>query len=264
MRNRTLIAVGLTSLLGIATGSAYFVGRARAAGVPATQPMTFSGVLTDTAGVALTGTKNLQVQFWDQATAGNIVCTTGSAPQALVAGGFAVALPASCTTVVHTTADLWTELLVDGASLGRTKLGAVPYALEADTASGAAGALNTRLAALEAGNSSVHDVTGTPLRICSGSTPAGSTAWQVYGVTPAQIMVTIDTSGCHFTNKPIYLPVLAGSSSHWTTTGGSNPYTLTATEKTQFQVYINNGAAGVTPATANINNWNIQWVAIGN
>ncbi len=184
----------------VAIGSAYFLGRARAAGVPTTTPLTYSGTLTDTAGVAITGSKNLQVQFWDMATAGTVVCTTGSAAQTLVNGGFSIALPDPCVAVIHSTQDVWAEVLVDGASTGRTKIGAVPYALEADSAVKVA-----------------KDVSGTGMRICSGQTPVGSTAWMAYGSGPAQIMVTVDTSACGFTSKPIYHTVLAGTSSHWTT-----------------------------------------------
>jgi hypothetical protein len=262
-QSRRLIAVGVASLVAVAVGSAYLVGRARASGAPATQPLTYSGILTDTAGTPLTGSKNIQVQIWDKDTAGTIVCTTGSAAQALVAGSFSIVLPAACVTAVRANPDLWTEVLVDGASAGRTKMGAVPYALEADSASNAGGALATRLAAIEAGNFGAHDTTGAPLRICSGSTPVATTAWQVYGTGP-QIFITIDTSACKFTKRPLYLPVLAGSSGHWTTTGGSNPYTVDATAATQFQVYVYNGTAGTTPAAANASNWHIEWIAIGN
>ena len=243
------VVFGLSLLAVVAIGSAYFLGRARAAGVPTTTPLTYSGTLTDTAGVAINGSKNLQVQFWDMATAGTVVCTTGSAAQTLVNGGFSIALPDPCVAVIHSTQDVWAEVLVDGASTGRTKIGAVPYALEADSAVKVA-----------------KDVSGTGMRICSGQTPVGSTAWVAYGAGPAQIMVTVDTTACGFTSKPIYHTVLAGTSSHWTTSGGSNPYTTAATEKTQFSVYINNGTAGITPAAANAtdHNWIIQWIAVGN
>jgi hypothetical protein len=249
MKTTRPVVLGLSLLAVAAIGSAYFIGRARAAGVPTTTPLTYSGTLTDTSGLAISGSKNLQVQLWDMATAGNVVCTTGSAAQTLVNGGFSIVLPDTCVAVVHSTQDLWAEVLVDGASTGRTKIGAVPYALEADSAVKV-----------------VKDVSGTGMRICSGQTPTGSTAWMAYGSGPAQIMATIDTSACGFTSKPIYHTVLAGVGSHWVTTGGSNPYTTAATEKTQFQVYINNGAAGVTPAVANQadHGWIIQWIAVGN
>ena len=232
MKTTRPVVRGLSLFAVAAIGSAYFIGRARAAGVPATTPLTYSGTLTDTSGVALTGLEEpRQVQFWDMATAGTIVCTTGSAAQTLVNGGFSIALPDTCVTAIHTTQDLWAEVLVDGASTGRTKLGAVPYALEADSAVKVA-----------------KDVSGTGMRICSGQTPVGSTAWTAYG---AQVVVTVDTTACGFTSKPIYHTVLAGTSSHWTTTGGSNPLIRRPRRKTQFQVFINNGAAGITPVMAN-------------
>jgi hypothetical protein len=259
MKNRGLVVAGSLVVLA-AIGSAYMVGRARAAGVPATAPLTYAGTLTDASGVPLTGSKNIQVQVWDAATAGNIVCSTASSAQTLAGGAFSVALPAACATGIHANPDLWSEVLVDGASLGRVKLGAVPYALEADSASNAVGALNTRIAAIEGGKFGAHDPTGAPLRICSGSTPIGNTNWQNYN---GQVTVVVDISGCGFTSKATYFPVLAGTSAHWTTTGGSTPY-LTSTPLTSFQIYVNIGSAGVSPAAANTDNWHIEWIAIGN
>ena len=148
MKSRRLITSAAAGFVAVAVVSAYFVGRARAAGIPTTAPLTYSGILTDTNGTPLTGSKNLQVQIWDAATAGNIVCTTPSSAQALVGGSFSVVLPAACLTGVHNTGELWSEVLVDGASVGRSKLGAVPYAVEADTASNAAGTLAQKLATI--------------------------------------------------------------------------------------------------------------------
>ena len=261
--NRRVLFLGLAALCVVATGSAYLVGRARAAGAPTTQPLTYSGTLTDTGGAPITGAKNLQVQIWDAATAGNIVCSTPSAMQTLIAGNFAVPLPATCVTAVHANPELWTEVLVDGSSAGRSKIGAVPYALEADTASGAAGALATRLGTIEAGNFGAHDTAGNAARICSGT----SATWQVCpaaacGTTP-MISMVVDMSACKFTAKPLVFPVIAGNGSHWTTTGGSAPYPSpnAGTEKTQFGIYIN--SPGATPATAAANGWRIDWIAIG-
>jgi hypothetical protein len=64
----------------------------------------------------------------------------------LVLSGAAVCMAIdSCAAAVHTYPDLWAELFVNADSVGRSKLGAVPYAIEADAASQAAGALATRL-----------------------------------------------------------------------------------------------------------------------
>jgi hypothetical protein len=142
------MGAGLICVVGLSAVSlAYFAGRARAAGIPATTPMTYSGVLTDMAGTPLTGSKNIQIQFWDAATAGNSTCMVGPASQMLNAGAFQVALPDTCTAAVHGSPDQWVEVFVDGASLGRTKLGAVPYAVEADKAKSAATAAQATSAA---------------------------------------------------------------------------------------------------------------------
>jgi hypothetical protein len=121
-------------LLAAAFVLGYCVSRARASGVPATGALTYSGVLTDTAGAPLTGSKSILVQFYDAGTAGNTLCTIGPSMIPLVAGAFQVQLPEACTTAVHANPDIWVDVFVDGASVGRAKLGAVPYALESAAA----------------------------------------------------------------------------------------------------------------------------------
>ena len=244
------LSIGAASLV-----LGYVAGRARASGFQA-EPMTYRGVLTDLAGVPLTGTKNVQIQFWDQATGGAVQCSIGPIPATLAGGAFEIALPDTCSTAVHATRDLWAEVFVDGSSLNRTKLGAVPYALEAKNASNAVGALGTRLAAIEA--RLARDTSGAPQRICTGSTPIGSTAWQVYGT--GDVMVRVDTSACNFTTRPIYIPALVGENLLYITSGGSTPYVIEATATTQFDIYV----TGSTPASANANKWHIEWIAIGN
>src|SRR5438876_242329 len=114
-------------VLGIATVG-YFAGRANAAGIPATQTMMYSGVLTDTNGTPLAGTKSILLQVWDQLTDGVVQCTGSPTTVTLAAGGFQVPLPDTCVAAVHSSTDLWLEVFVDGMSMGRFKLGAVPYA----------------------------------------------------------------------------------------------------------------------------------------
>ncbi len=148
MSRRDVTAV---SAVGVAIALGYVMGRARASGIPTSPPvMTYSGTLTDSAGTPLKEAKNIQIQFWDRQSGGSTpVCLTPSSSQPLVAGTFQVPLPDPCVAAVHANAELWAEVIVDGASLGRTKQAAVPYAIEADTASHAAGALEARLAAVE-------------------------------------------------------------------------------------------------------------------
>jgi hypothetical protein len=134
MTSRRWIAAGFVSLIGLVAVSAYLVGRARAAGAPTAQPLTYSGILTDTAGTPLSGAKNIQITLFDMATAGTQQCSVGPTATMLTSGAFQVVLPAACAAAIHANGDLWIEVFVDGTSLGRTKLGAVPYAIEADHA----------------------------------------------------------------------------------------------------------------------------------
>jgi hypothetical protein len=119
----------------IAAVLGYVAGRVRAAGIPTMSPvMTYSGTLTDS-GTPVTGMRNIQVQLWDQASGGTAaVCGTQSTAVQVDGGNFQVPLPDACVTAVHASGDLWAEVVVNGASLGRSKIGAVPYAVEAQHA----------------------------------------------------------------------------------------------------------------------------------
>jgi hypothetical protein len=122
----------LVLAIGIPVG--YFAGRARAAGIPAATPMVYSGLLTDAAGTPMTGSVPIQLSLFDAVTAGNLLCFTPSAAQTLTAGAFQITLPDTCTPVVRNNPDLWVEITVSGVTIGRTKLGAVPYAIVAAVA----------------------------------------------------------------------------------------------------------------------------------
>ncbi len=128
-RTTTLgITLGLVALAG-----GFVAGRAHADGIPATAALTYTGTLEDVSGAPLTGAKQLVVALFDAQSNGTQKCTV-SQSVALVAGRFQVLLPDTCTQAVQAKPDLWVEVTVDGTSLGRTKLMAVPYAAEASHA----------------------------------------------------------------------------------------------------------------------------------
>lgn len=262
MTNRGWIAGG-TLLLAVVGAGSYLAG-ARAAGVPQRTPMTYTGVVTDLQGAPVSGSRMIELRLWDRETGGTTpVCVVPPAPHVLVAGGFRITLPDPCVAAVREKPDLWIEVVVADKTFGRRKINAVPYAIEAERATNAGGALETRLAGLEASKlAAPRDGSGVQ-RICTGQTPVGTSAWAVYGAGGA-IEIVVDTTACNFTNKPIYLPVLAGRTNHWLTTGGSNPYTETANETKQFKIFVKDDAGPVTPAQANERGWHIQWMAIGN
>ena len=145
--------VGIGLALAVTFGLGYYASRARAAGIPQVASMVYSGTLTDGKGAPLTGLKNIQLQIYGAATGGGALCQSLPATVTLVAGTFRVPLGDDCIAVVHANPDLFIDVLVDGASVGRAKLGAVPYAVEAEIAQHSAtatpgGGLDLQLVAL--------------------------------------------------------------------------------------------------------------------
>jgi hypothetical protein len=132
---RLRLAVGV--LIASALTLAYRLGRVQADGIPAVQPLTYSGVLEE-AGSPVTGDRFIFVNLWKDAastTASDRVCqTTSTVKTRVTSGWFTVDLDAACTAAVNANPDLWVELIVESETLPRTKLKAVPYALQAGTA----------------------------------------------------------------------------------------------------------------------------------
>jgi len=148
MKMRRGAMLGALALSVVGMVAAYRLGRARADGVPMVNPLYYGGMLDD-GGRPVEGTRNVTVRLWDAATAGATVCTTNAGVTAFSGGRFRVALDGACVGAVRANPELWAELQVEGTTFPRTKLGAVPYALEAGRATGAAGALEARIAAVE-------------------------------------------------------------------------------------------------------------------
>jgi hypothetical protein len=99
------------------------------------------------------------------------------------------------------------------------------------------------------------------LKIGSGSTPTGNTAWQPYaGGSANGVYVDVNTSAAGFTAVPLYLTSIGGNSSHWATTGATAIYSATATG---FRIYIRwADGSPLTPAQANSFLWHINWMGI--
>jgi len=149
-RVKTLLLTGGVGL--VASVGTFVAVTARAAGIPAVSALTYSGYLESPDGTPLSNKVGVSIDVWNAASAGKKVCSVATTSITPVSGRFQVTLPDACTTAVGDNADLWLEVTVDGTSLGRTKLGAVPYAVEAShaaSADAAAGALQTQLDALQ-------------------------------------------------------------------------------------------------------------------
>lgn len=213
-----LVTLGLCSLVGVV---AYRVGRARADGVPTASPLYYGGVLDD-GGRPVEGMRNVTIRLWDMAMGGTAACTTVAPNTAFSGGRFRIELDAACTGAVRANPNLWAEVLVDSTTFARTKLGAVPYALEAGRAAGASGPLEARIAAVEAlsqqrqvavgpsggsattGSSASASLTGTPFTFTSRTTSMYSieTRCVVAGQTNLSINVLSSPAPTSFNSSP--------------------------------------------------------------
>jgi hypothetical protein len=144
------ITLGVVSMA-LAAGLGYAI-RAAASGIPGANALAYAGELEDAKG-PITGVHNIQVFLFDAATAGSSLCQSTTAAIDVFDGHFSVPLPDGCTTAAGANPNIWIDVLVDGSDTGRTKIGAVPYAVEAnhavnaDNASNATNATNATSAA---------------------------------------------------------------------------------------------------------------------
>jgi hypothetical protein len=243
-------ALGLGIVASISTG---LVLRARAAGIPDANALTYTGYLETPNGEPVTSNVKVALRAWNAETDGTELCNVAESDIKPEAGRFQIPLPGACTNAVKANPNVWLEVVAAGASLGRTKLGAVPYAVEA------AHATNADVTSFGA-----VDSAGKPVKVCTGSTPPGKTKWEPYANAPnCNILATVDTSGCGFTSTPTVVSSLGGNNMHWRVLGGSNVYKASAKN---FTVYLWNDAdaAGcVKGPDADSWQWHIQWVAVG-
>ncbi|MBI5495853.1 MAG: hypothetical protein HY904_12585 [Deltaproteobacteria bacterium] len=147
---RTLFPIVLTAL--VAGGLGFFI-RSAVAAIPTTDPvMTFTGRLTNN-GAPMAGAQEIVLEVWHPGGT-TFDCKTPVQGVEVVNGFFKVPLTPSCVDALAAHANAEVDIKVNGASVGRTRAGAVPYAMEAkraDTATSAAtgGPLATQVGDLE-------------------------------------------------------------------------------------------------------------------
>jgi hypothetical protein len=167
----------VTAVLALGIVSGYAVRAARADGIPDTNALTYAGTLENTDGSPIAGAKEIQVALFEAASGGTPLCISSKVNQNVVGGHFEIALPDSCATAVKGNANAYAEVTVDGMVVGRSKIGAVPYAIEAGRASNATGALEKQL--VPSGAVLAFDLDGCPpgwteLQAAKGRTVVGS------------------------------------------------------------------------------------------
>jgi hypothetical protein len=152
-------------------GLGYNQMRARADGIPAMRPLTYAGTLEE-GGAPVNGSRNIRLTIWDMAAGGgstNMRCvTTTATPTPVTNGRFQIVLDEACAPAVRSTPDLWLEIEVNGATIGgRTKLSAVPFAIEANRANELTPAASNALVP----TGTVVAFAGTPMRVPTGWLP---------------------------------------------------------------------------------------------
>lgn len=152
-RVKLFLMVGST-VIAVAAAASLSV-RARAAGVPPANALSYSGYLETPDGTPIVSPVDVALNVWDAASSGNRVCAVANHTLTPSAGHFRVELPDACTRAVSANPSLWLEPVINATSFGRSGLGAVPYSVEADHAASAdvaapTGALAQRLSAMQA------------------------------------------------------------------------------------------------------------------
>jgi hypothetical protein len=116
--------------------ASYELGRARADGIPAT-PTMYYGVSLEENGAPVTGTRDVAVRFFGVETGGTRLCETLANGTTVSQGRARIALDETCRNAVRDNQNVWVELAVGGNVVGaRSRIGAVPYAVEAARADG--------------------------------------------------------------------------------------------------------------------------------
>jgi microcystin-dependent protein len=132
--NRRLRTMSVAAVVALAVAGGYQLRGARASGIPSTNTLSYSGTLLNN-GQPENLAHAIQLNLWVKGDA-SAACSTKPAGSTPVTNGrFTIPLDSSCVGVIHKNPDVEVEVVVDGASMGKTSLAAVPYAVEADTAS---------------------------------------------------------------------------------------------------------------------------------
>jgi len=111
---------------------ATLVSRAGAGGMPTPKQLRYAGRLENADGTPLTGTPAIQISLWneDKPDDNLPLCQVSMSKVPLDVGRFSIELPDACTEAIKEHANVQVEVRVEGAGLGKRKLGAVPYAIE--------------------------------------------------------------------------------------------------------------------------------------
>ena len=119
----------------VSAGAGYGL-RVLAEGAPTTKPLFYAGTL-ESGGKLASGAHSIVLTFFDAETAGKQLCVSETNKAPVEAGRFRVEVTADCVATMKKSPDVWIALRFTGPDgvphelPERTKVGAVPYAMEA-------------------------------------------------------------------------------------------------------------------------------------
>ena len=130
-------ALAFACSLALAGAFGFGVKFVLADGIPSPNPLYYSGTLTE-AGQLVNGSRSLTVNLWLNAMPTGVgehtICTSTTVTTNVINGRFRIALDSSCKGAINANPNVFTEVVDGTTSLGRSVIGAVPYAVEADHA----------------------------------------------------------------------------------------------------------------------------------
>ena len=131
IRHRPLLMAFIAALGCTALGAGYMLSTAKAAGPVAHGALHYSGYMEDISGAPVTGNRNVGIKLWSNNSTTKEVCDTPATSISVQQGHFRVPLKQACNVLLHTYPEAWVEVIVDSESLGPSKRGAAPYAVQA-------------------------------------------------------------------------------------------------------------------------------------
>jgi hypothetical protein len=136
---RILFAAGLT----VAGAAAGFAVKALAEGIPSQSPLYYSGTLTENGALVNDSKHTIGINLYADATSTSALCQTSVDNVPISNGRFRIALDPGCKAQINANPGAQIQVFDGTVSLGgRTPIGAVPYAVEADHAVNATNATN--------------------------------------------------------------------------------------------------------------------------
>jgi hypothetical protein len=253
----TLAGRALVAGAAIAAGAAAsYQLTVSADGAPTAQPLWYAGSVTDAAGMPLEGNHRLWLRLFPAPSGASAECSTGPLDAAFTDGRFRVELDAKCVEVMRKKPDLFLEVSVDDDSkpFPRTKVGAVPYALEAshaltaDSAAELSGAQGAALSAAAAKGTALDTRLGTSEKVLTEvntAMAAGGAALQLgyaQRTSCTKVASTTTQGAFHFdcTCEPGEVAISAGANA-----GATGNFLIESRRLSSVDMYI---TAGTDPA----------------